>query len=306
MTKDEFVAQVKEKSERTNSVRMTRVGLGPWSPSKEKLLSQCPFQFYLKYILKIKVPPILGMKSDPLSAEVGKAAHRVLEFVMLGDSIGQAFDKAKVEFLAESPVLTEDLWREKVSALEYQIHSFQERISAFKVHTPIKQVFTERNIGITSQWTPTEFFANDVWYRGVVDLILLLTNNDIIIIDHKTGGGQGSVKNYAFQLDRYKALFHHGVAPINGAQSGIHFIGEGSIKMGTYSGRDEIESQIVERIKWEIDGAIESVVSTGYFKHVRGNYCKWCDFDGVGCKDKSLLPVELGTKKFFKIEVAKG
>lgn len=273
--------------------------LDAWSPSKLKALQKCPWQFYLKYILKFKIPEKLQTASDPTSANVGKAAHQILEYGMIGKGLAESFTKTKVEYVDRDKSLTVEQWVELVEPLEYNIQSFLERIEALGRSTKIRKVLTELRIAITKDYEPTGFFSKDAWLRGVVDLILQLENGDIIILDHKTGGGEGSPKVYKPQLDWYKVLFHYGIDEIEGAQTGIHFIRMGDIKMLDYSPKADIEGNLKNTLEMTIEGALDAVREKGYFKHVRGAYCKWCEYDNVGCKSGALKPTEIGTKKWF-------
>lgn len=298
-----FLAAIQAAHDELVAIKMDWITLGPWSMSKLKVLDKCPFQFYLKYILKIKVPDVIAEKDDPLSANVGSAAHRILELTLLGKSVDDSFTATLKEFVPA--MLTQEQWEEKVVPLEYNITSFKERIEALARNHPIKRVLTELRMGVTKDWEPTGFFAENVWYRGVIDLIIMLANGDVIIIDHKTGGGEGSVKVYKPQLDSYKVLFHHGINKIEGAQSGIHFIAAGEVKMADYSDKAEIEGKLRRSMEWNTQAAIDKTVEFGYFKHIRGSWCKWCDYDRQGCKSAELKPLELSTKKFFPIKAVK-
>jgi len=275
----------------------------PWSFSKYKSLRKCPFQFYLKYLVKLKVPETLLIQSDPVSANVGKAAHAILEDIVLGKDMTKTYAKVKKEYI-NGKLLTEETWQ-KVNALEYNILRFKERIEAFNLKAPIKRIFTEIRIGLNKNYEPTGFFSEDVWVRGVIDLVLMLECEDAVILDHKTGGGQGSIRNYEEQLDWYKFLLHLGVARVNGAQTGVHFIGEGEVKMGSFSSARDIEGNIKNSIEMSLEGAIESLLALGYFKHVRGSYCKWCEYDNMGCKSGELKKLELSTKRWFPIKQVK-
>lgn len=279
-------------------VNLTPEGLGPWSPSKIKLLDKCPFQFYLRYVLKQKVeaPPI------SLVTEVGKAAHSVLEHVASGKDITKSFKLAKEQHLEK---IGEEEWKDKVETLEFNIIKFKERLEALALKQPIKRVITELKIGIDRNWEPTGFFAEDVYIRGVIDLVIQLVNEDLIIIDHKTGAFPISgLRCYEDQLNAYKVLFHHGVQKIRGAQSGIHYIREGEVRLDVYHDAAQIETRLKNRFQHAIDCAIDKVKELGYFKHIAGSSCNYCDFKGP-CKDKSLLPLEKSTKKYFEIKEVK-
>lgn len=298
--KQSFINEILRRDKELAKVALNIDSLGPWSYSKKKSLHKCPFQFYLKYVLKFKVPEDLQYQSDPLSAPVGKAAHSILENILLGKKVDKAYEATRKEFISGG-ILTQTEWENRVDILHYNISNFQERIEEFGRTTPIRRVFTELRMGVTRNYEATDFFHDSVWLRGVIDLILMLECMDIIILDHKTGGGQGSVDTYKDQLDWYKILFHFGISKIQGAQTGVHFIGEGVLKMADYTSSEDIESKLVNVLEMTLEGAIEMLLEKGYFKHVRGNYCKWCEYDAIGCKSGELKPLELSTKRWIQI-----
>lgn len=294
-----FVNSIYAQDKEFTDLRMDKYSLGPWSISKLKVLRKCPFQFYLKYVLKVKVPADVAGRPDTVSADVGSAAHLILEHIMCGRTMQEAYRLARKEYGPEK--LSNELWESRVETLENSINAFKERMDALGRKHKIKRVFTELRIGVTKDWEPTGFFAEDVYIRGVIDLIVQLEDGCILIFDHKTGGGEGSLRPYEDQLNSYKVLFHFGIDPIKGAQSYIHFIQAGEIKPSYFSNVEDIEGKLRTLLEFDIEGAIDAVVELGFFKHVRGGYCKWCDFDGI-CKSKELKPLELGTKKFFEIK----
>lgn len=280
-----------------------KYSLEAWSHSKLKVLKNCPYNFYLKYILKIKRDYV---QRDDLLARIGTAAHSVLEHVMKGKSVSDSFTIAKRENEKETK-LTEEQWEGNVMNLDRSISEFATRIEEFDRRHPIKRVFTEFKMGITKDYQPTSFFAKDVYFRGIIDLAFQVQGEsdlkDLIIIDHKTGGGEfaRSTKNYDSQLDAYKPLFHYGVENINGSQGGIHFIREGKMLWGNWSNRETIEKNHIGDLEWSIEGAVDKCNDIGYFKHVMGSYCQYCDYKSE-CKDKKLKDHEMTTKKYFNIK----
>lgn len=297
-----LIQGIREKNNKIEEVPIGIRNMGAWSFSKYKTLKKCPFQYYLKYILKYKLPSNIQIQQDPLSANVGKAAHAILENVVVGMDLDRAFKKIKKEYV-DGKVLTSAEWADKVDILYYNISLFKEKIDSFHLRSPIKRILTELRIAVTTSYQSTGFFAEDAWIRGVVDLILMLECLDIVILDHKTGGGEGSVSVYREQLDWYKVLFHFGIQSIAGAQTGVHFIGAGEVKMDNYSVAKEIENNLKNSLEMGLEGAIDALIEKGFFKHVRGPYCKWCEYDSLGCKSGELKPLELSTKKWIQIHV---
>jgi hypothetical protein len=290
-TEAEIIADLEQ-----TGISFTRKGLGPWSHSKLKMLKNCPLQFYLKYILK---RPASADQPISLITEVGKAAHRIIELNLGGKKLEQAYRLTREEFRA---TITDEQWAENLETVEYNLIRFKERIDDFEKQHGIKRIFQELRIGCTENWEPTGFFADDVYYRGVIDLIIQLDNNDIVVLDHKFGTSAAmGLRNFQDQLNVYKVLYHKGVAPIEGATCGIHHIREGEIVLDDYVDKDTIENSLLNRMEFSIQGAIDTLLELGYFKHVAGNACKYCDYRD-DCKAGKLKDLEKGTKKWFEIK----
>lgn len=276
-------------------IDLTPKGLGPWSISKLKMLQKCPFQFYLKYILKQKpeiTPPISEV------TEMGKAAHKILELSITGKSIEDSFRLVKEEY---EDILRPDIWQEKMETLEFNVTSFMERMDKFQKAYKVKRFLPELRIGVDHNWEPTGFFAKDVYWRGVIDLVIQLENQDIIILDHKLGPpAEMGLKNFQDQLSSYKVLYNYGIQKVTGAKSGIHFVKAGEILLDDYTSNKDIEGSLRPRMEFYTQGAIDRLQELGWFKHIRANQCKWCDFNEE-CKAGQLKGQELSTKKYFQI-----
>lgn len=281
------------------SIEFSPYGFGAWSHSKIKCLKNCPLKFYLQYVLKVKPldkPPI------SLVTEVGKAAHKILELTIKGKTITDSFKLTKKEY---ADVLTSEMWQEHVESLEFSITRFREKLDGFEKKNPIKRVFQEIRIGVDKNWQPTGFFAEDVYFRGVIDLAIQMENKDALYIDHKTGAPViMGIRNFQDQLDTYKVLFHHGIEKTTGGQAGIHFIRDGEILTDEYASAKEIEESLLNRLEFSIEGAVESLKEIGSFKHIRGNHCKYCDYNDT-CKAGEFKSLEKDSKKWFEIKEIK-
>lgn len=291
----DLIQSIREKEKGIDAVplQLDEYGFGPWSFSKVKLLRSCPFQFYLKYVLKQKMP------QAPISVvtEVGKAAHRILELAPGGRPISEIYAKVRQEYIK---VLTDEQWKEMVESLEFSIMKFQDRLMAFDRANPIRRYMHELRIGVTKDFEPTGFFADDVYYRGVIDFTAQLENKDALFLDHKTGAPAIiGIKNFKAQLNTYKVLFHHGIEKIEGAQSGIHFIRDAEITLDDYHTSDEIEGKLKREVTSDVIVTIDYLKDLGKFKKTPGQtVCKYCDY-AKECKSKLLNPVEKDTERFF-------
>lgn len=279
------------------SLSLTVEGLGPWSFSKLKLGQNCPLSFYLKYVIKIKVaePP------PSLITMVGKAAHRVIEHVILGKSIEDAFKLTRKEYV-DTKQLTQEEWDSQVQTLEFSITAFRERLDSFEKKHPVKRYVQELRGGITREYEPTGFFAKEVFWRGIIDMGIQLESGDLIVLDHKTGAPAAmGLRNFTSQLDSYKILFHKGIEGISGAQAGIHFIRDGKVTLDEYVDKDVIETKLVNNLEFYLRGVVDGIKEDGKFKKKKGNHCKYCDF-APNCKAGELNDAEERSSKYFPIK----
>lgn len=243
-----------------------------WSVSKIKTLQKCPLQFYLKYVIKLKVKPTEVTPGDILTM-TGKDAHKVLELSLGGMPLEKALNRVKDD--SELPV---EHWC-NVENLGFNIQSFVDRINNFKAAHKIKRIYQELQIGITEDLKPTSFYGTNVWFRGIIDFALLMENGDLIPVDHKTGPDPSfGLKNYTFQLESYLPLFHYGVTPINNGQYGVHFIRAGELLTGSLIPREDIETRIVNQLHFNIDTAVDAIKDAGKFNYKIGSQCEYCDY----------------------------
>lgn len=250
----------------------------PWSYSKWKSLRNCRLQFYMKYILKEKVPYVEAPETT-----IGKAAHAVVENIIAGKEFDASMALVKPQYDKKLD------WKKEIEeGLGAQILSFQSRFSAFKRQHEVIAIYQEKRIALTEQFTQTTFFAPDCFYRGVVDLCLYLKNGDAVIIDHKTGApAVMGLKNFQGQLDVYKVLSHYGISPLKGVATGVHFIRDAEIKIGARSSREDVEGTLKNNLLFTIQQEIDLWNDEGHITKTKGHYCKYCDYQ-ADCKAGKL------------------
>jgi hypothetical protein len=125
-----------------------------WSYSKLKNYETCPKRHYEVDIAKTYVEEATD---DPDSAlNWGNRVHDTLAGVLTG----------------------------KVSALPPEMRSYQRWVDV--VLAGPGQLLVEQKYAITRQFAPTQYFAKDVWYRGIGDVVRI--NGPVaLVIDWKTG-----------------------------------------------------------------------------------------------------------------------
>lgn len=123
--------------------------IAPWSYSKAKAFDTCPKQFYHTHILKEF--PYKETDAMRYGTEFHKAAE---EFIRDSTPVPPrfAFATPALEALAAKP----------------------------------GDKHCEMKFGITEDLSPCGFFDSDVWFRGVIDLVIV-DGEEATVVDYKTG-----------------------------------------------------------------------------------------------------------------------
>lgn len=119
----------------------------PWSYSSLSAFETCPRRYFLTRISK-------EVKEPQTEATLwGNTVHKALELAVAGSK------PLGANFTQYQPIV--------------------DRLRATK-----GKKFTEQKFGLTSSFRPTEFFGKDVWFRGVLDLVIT-TPKVGIVTDYK-------------------------------------------------------------------------------------------------------------------------
>jgi len=123
--------------------------IAPWSYSRIKAFDTCPKQFYHTHILKEF--PFKETEAMRYGTEFHKAAE---DFIRDGTPVPErfAFAKPALQVLADKP----------------------------------GDKHCELKVGLTADLEPCGFFDSNVWFRGVVDLIII-DGAQATVVDYKTG-----------------------------------------------------------------------------------------------------------------------
>lgn len=122
---------------------------GAWSYSRMKGFETCPKQYY--HVTVLKEHPFQETEATRYGTEFHKAAE---DFMRDGTPVPERFAFAQ-------PIL------DALAAKPGERHC-------------------ELKMGLTADLEPCSFFAKDVWFRGIVDL-LIIDGDRAFIVDYKTG-----------------------------------------------------------------------------------------------------------------------
>lgn len=152
--------------------------------------------------------------------QVGTVAHAVLEHRLQGKTRGDATKAA----LEKTPLTGEE--QDMLRTLEDRIDSFLTRFDAFCKSQGVREVLVEVEWGLTAEGHPASFWDKDVFFRGKMDLGVITRDNDLVILDHKSGVARDlrrDVKKQE-QLQAYAVLGVANVKDVSGVRGGIHYL----------------------------------------------------------------------------------
>ncbi len=207
-----------------------------WSYSSIKTFEQCPKKyFHLKVVKDVKDEP--GPEAD-----YGTAVHLAAEeFIRDGKPVPDKFAFMR-------PIV--------------------ERLAAFP-----GEKYCELKLGLVkTSWgyDPCSFFDKDVWYRGIVDL-LIVNGEKAWMIDYKTG------KNAKYadmkQLDLMAAALFVKFPQLQTIKSGLLYVVSNEFPKKTHyrENFDEYISVFDEKL-----GQLEDAMEHGVFNPKSGPLCGWC------------------------------
>lgn len=172
----------------------------PWSYSRIKAFEQCPFQFYHLRVAKTYTQP----ETDAML--YGTAFHEAAEFYIRdGTPLPKQFEFSKKTLDALNAKDGEKL-------CEYEL-------------------------GLTADLDACEFKADDVWFRGIVDLLILNSEKKLAwVIDYKTGKNTRYADTGQLELMAL-AVFKH-FPEIETVKAGLIFVRANKLIKTTYYRRD--------------------------------------------------------------------
>jgi len=207
-----------------------------WSYSSIKNFQQCPKKYYHLSVAK-------DVKQSSNTALVyGNEVHKAAEnFIRNGDPIPEKF------------------------AYLRDVLSVLQQIDGEK-HCELRLGLAKEG----EEYTPCEFFAKNVWWRGIIDL-LIIRGDTALMIDYKTS------KNAKYadtkQLDLLAtAIFTH-YPQINKLNSALLFVVSNEFVRRTHTRNDS--KTYIEPFEYDVM-RIEEALQSGVWNAVSGPLCGWC------------------------------
>ena len=257
----------------------------PWSFSKMETAESCPAQFRHKVILKSAAAPATS------DTKVGIVAHEILEHRVQGTAASEARKLAA----AKTPLTTQE--RESLRMLDESMEDFLQRFDVFCKKQGVTKIFCEEDWGFTDTYKKTGFFAEDVFFRGKLDLGALTRDNDLYLIDHKSGTAKPLERDQKKrqQLQAYGVLALINMPEIAGVRGGIHFM-QGSpdlrIQWAPYIPADRIRTLFVPWLFERINNAAANLMEPYEARPAKKWPCGWCQYQ-EHCPEYQALKAKL-------------
>lgn len=206
-----------------------------WSFSSLKTFQQCPKKYYHTKIAKDVVEP------DTVATLYGKEVHTAAEDHMRDGK----------------PVPEKFAYMEPILEMLKRIEG--ERLC-------------EEKLGLTADLQPTEFDAENVWWRGIADLVILNEEKGLAhSLDYKTSKSARYADTK--QLDLVATGIFAKYPKINRVKSALVFVVSKEFVKAEHH-----RSQMAEYIKKPAQDVarIERALETGVWNPISGPLCKFC------------------------------
>lgn len=210
----------------------------PWSYSSLQSFETCPRRHNLTKITKVIVEP-----TSPAMA-AGRAVHKAMEDGVGGKAIPAAYGHFR-------PIID-------------------------RIRAAPGQKQTEQKWGLTRNLLKTDFFAKDVWVRGVLDLAIVRPKIGIIL-DYKTG----KVKQDADQLKLFAGAGFALYPFMERIKTGYAWLDHNQITSEEYTREDAplIWQEFLPRIE-----RMQRAEAEGEWQPKPSGLCGWCPVGRAKCE----------------------
>lgn len=228
------------------------------SKSKVNSYLKCPLEFKFQYIDEIEVPE---NKYMALGSDVHLIAEKFTE--KFGDDI------CDIDTYNELLKIAHDL------DMEYDLTAHIDNLSTF-----FDEMFVENDYSLFSN---EEYLLDEEnRFSGICDIILEDENNELVVIDYKTGRSS-SFSKYRLELCYYKLLVEN-VYGRKVSAVGIFFTKNGKLRLLDVCDEDNKRKYLNQN---EINEAVDTLrkvrkdINNGIFPRRRQFLCKYCTYSDL-------------------------
>jgi len=244
----------------------------PWSFSKFGSIEKCQLQYHNRYVARKKE------QGSSAESKVGVAVHYISEHVVKHDMAPTA--QLLQDAVTQGKLTANEV--DSMMGFMPKVERFADWLRNFTHQYKVKDTLIEYKMGINRRFEPSPFTPGVIWtpeelalpweatsrdpvrpelrayegaalvqavldgsapvMRGVLDLALLTGNNDMVVIDHKTGKHK-NIADHGPQLNVYR-LFIAAVYNVRSVQGAIHYVETGRIDWTPPMSREAIFRQL--------------------------------------------------------------
>ncbi len=197
-------------------------------------------------------------------ARIGKAIHKALELVMMGTPIPEAQATVRAELPSENEQLRYD-------RLCIGIPAFSSRIGEFRRRRRVSRQLVEYSLAVREDFSVTQFYSGDAYYRGVIDLGYLFSDDALALVDHKTGARLPGT-SIVDQLEGYVVLAAAAFRHVRTFWLGVHWIAERAVEWNSAVTAETVVDELMPDVLDNIEAAALAVDDGP-----RPNPGTWCD-----------------------------
>lgn len=212
---------------------MSKDTITSWSYSRYSTYTGCPRKAYFSYVLKIKTPEVPAMAR-------GTEIHEQAEDFMCGTH----------QNLPES------------------LHMYREEFETLRENFTNIAWGTEIEWAFNKKWGSTGWFDEDCWLRIKVDLAYKDDDENLTVVDYKTGKVRD---NYQEQLSLY-ALGAFLSSDVRRVKTQLWFLDHGHTTTVFYNRED------VGVLKKNWNNRVARMMKDKYFLPTPGYMCRFCDY----------------------------
>lgn len=229
------------------------------SKSKIDTFLQCRRQFRYQYIDNVEQLPNDAMK-------LGTDVHQIAE-----------------DFVKKGGIYT-DNYRETLQKLADDLNSdYDLKIHLDNLATFFEDIFQNEQMQYEVFCCEEYLYDKEHNFSGLADLVVKDENDDIIIIDYKTGRS-GSIKKYRLQLCYYRMLLESKYPNVNIISAGIYFTKDGKYKFlnfaedvdkGAYCTQKDYDATI------NLLDFVRDEVKHGRLQPNKSFLCRYCSYKAL-------------------------
>lgn len=228
---------------------------------------RCPRLFHFKYVERVPERDVMP------EARIGKAVHAALETALGGTPAAEAAAEARA-------ALTDDHEQLRFDVLAAGVEPFIARIGRFRRGRRVQRALVEYSLAVREDLSATQFYAGDAYYRGVLDAGYIYDEDNLAIVDHKTGVRMPHAA-LRDQLEGYLVLAASAFRQVRRFWLGVHWVAERAVEWSPPVDAAQVANRLAPTVLDNIEAAALAVDDGP-----RTNPGPWCD----RCSYRSLCP----------------